>query len=150
MSEVVRDRKTGRIISGSVRKGSAGTKARNVSIKVRRLLRAMFSDHGEMKPYAVMAEIMADTAAPQSDRIKAANSLADRVDGKSVQAVELSGPGGEPIETTSEVTHHVSPSERLLSFFRTATVLDKHGGIPDPGGVREVGGDAPPGDAGGT
>lgn len=153
MSDVVRDQKTGQLISGSIRKGTGtkGTKARNVSVKVRRLLRAMFSaEHGEMKPYAVLAEIMGDKEAPPGDRIKAANSLADRIDGKAVQAVELSGPAGAPIETSSEVTHNVAPSELLLSFFKSVAVLDKHGGITFPDGVREVGGDASSGDGGGT
>ncbi len=150
MSDVVRDQKTGRVISGYVRKATPGTKARNVSVKVRRLLRAMFSgDHEEMKPYAVLAEIMGDKGSPPSDRIKAANSLADRIDGKAVQAVELSGPAGAPIETTSEVTHNVAPSELLLSFFKSVAVLDKHGGITFPDGVRPVDGDAPAGDGGG-
>jgi hypothetical protein len=47
--------------------------------------------------------------APAKDRVAAARELLDRVEGKAVQAIEMSGPDGQPIETRTEKLRRVSP-----------------------------------------
>jgi len=49
----------------------------------------------------VVINIMNNDEAKHSDRIKAAEMIIDRAYGKAIQATEISGPEGAPIETHS-------------------------------------------------
>ncbi len=46
-----------------------------------------------------LAEIMQDEEAPAAARVNAANSVLDRAWGKATQPMEMSGPGGGPVQT---------------------------------------------------
>lgn len=147
---ITRDEKTGKVTGGSIRKVAKIASAKGLSRRVRDMLKGMFpGQDAEMVPYAVMAECMADTEAEWKDRTKAAQYLSERMHGKPVQALEMSGPAGAPIQTESTVTHNVPPAERLLSLFKSLAVLDKHGGVPVPSGTGGVDGDASSGGVGG-
>ena len=56
------------------------------------------SKHG-VAALAVLVEVMKDSDAPAAARISAANALLDRGFGRPLQAVEMSGPEGGPIQT---------------------------------------------------
>lgn len=147
---ITRDGKTGKVTGGSIRKVAKIASARGLSRRVRDMLKGMFPDKdAEMVPLAIMAQCMVDTEAEWKDRTKAAIYLDERMHGKPVQAIEMSGPAGAPIQTDSTVTHNVPPAERLLSLFKSLAVLDKHGGVPVPGGTGPVDGDASSGGTGG-
>lgn len=148
--DVTRDARTGKVTGGSIRKVGRANRARYVSAKVKKLLQGMFGDEaGEWKPYAVAAEIMTSDASMPGDRLKAANMLAERMHGKAVQAIELSGPDGAPVQTESQVTHHAPAAERIADIFKTLSVMAQHGRLDVPGGTTGVGEESPPGDAGG-
>lgn len=71
-------------------------------------------DSGEAKrlrdvAYQTLEEVCRDTNAPPRDRAWAADRLLDRVEGKPVQAIEMSGPDGTAIRTTSEQLQRLSP-----------------------------------------
>lgn len=147
---ISRDPKTGKVTEGSIRKVAKIASAKGLSRRVREMLKGMFPDKdAEMVPYAVMAQCMADTEAEWKDRTKAAQYLSERMHGKPVQALELSGPAGAPIQTDSQVTHNVPPAERIVALFKTFAVLDKHGGVAVHGGDGPVDGEPASGSAGG-
>lgn len=56
-----------------------------------------------------LAEIMTDADAPHSARVSAANALLDRGFGKPMQAVEMTGKDGGPMEITGITRRIVDP-----------------------------------------
>lgn len=61
--------------------------------------------------YQTLEQVCKDTTASAKDRAWAADKLLDRVEGKPVQAIEMSGPEGAPIETRSERLERLSPEQ---------------------------------------
>lgn len=136
---ITRDEKTGKVTGGSIRKVAKIASARGLSRRVRDMLKGMFPDKdAEMVPLAIMAQCMVDTEAEWKDRTKAAIYLDERMHGKPVQAIEMSGPAGAPIQTDSTVTHHVPTPERIADLIRTFGVLAGR----SQGEAAEVGGEA--------
>lgn len=65
--------------------------------------------------YEWLIDIAADDTNRPTDRLKAIEMIAERVDGKPTTAVELSGPKGKPVEVTSNVSAALTTPERLAA-----------------------------------
>ena len=85
---------------GGARPG-AGRKPGKVN-QIKRDLASMAKGHAEAA-LATLVEIMTNPGEAASARVSAATALLDRGYGKPVQAMEHSGPDGEPIPTSLTV-----------------------------------------------
>jgi len=123
----------GRLGPGNnLRREGMRVRARNVSIRLRKEMVRRFENEviddttGEkfgreramLKHYFVMMSIMADVNEAAKDRLKAAEQLANRLDGKPVEEVELSAnvESGSPLERTLEGM----TADQLLEVVRAA------------------------------
>lgn len=61
--------------------------------------------------YQTLEKVCKDDRAPAKDRAWAADKLLDRIEGKPIQAIEMSGPDGKPIETRAERLERLSPDQ---------------------------------------
>jgi hypothetical protein len=141
----------GEFLPGSDMPGKAKkrSKAQLLSSRIRRMLEEEFQE-GDLLPYRIATEIAKSKDESSQDRLKAVSFLADRLHGKSVQAVELSGPKGGPVKTVTKNTTPEKPQHALISeALRSLAVLDRHRQLHGLGGVEGVAGDAEPGAGGG-
>lgn len=116
----------GKVKGGSLRKEGTRKRARGLSRWLRREMAKRYDD--ERAHYVWLMEIAANKAEKASDRIKAIDILAVRMDGKPAESIDLevSGPGGAAIQ--SEITaNERPPSERLAALLRSAAVLARAG-----------------------
>lgn len=120
MSEVKRDAK-GRVLPGSanLKTKTQHVKAKAVSSKLKReLIKRYGATEGRIKHYLVALDIMHDAANEPRDRLKACQFIAERVDGKAVDVVDLAA----VVETSSPLDRAIQDMtpEQLLELVRAA------------------------------
>lgn len=161
-----RDEK-GRLLPGnSVKKTGVHMKARKVSrgLKAEMVRRYQYQpldpdnpgepmgkERAVLKHYFALLDIMQSPVEKAADRIKAASEIANRIDGKPVQALELMGAGGGPVQSETLVTSNepdLSPAERLALAIKSLGILAQHGGIVAGSETDSVGGVPASGNAG--
>lgn len=127
----------------------ARSKAVLLSLRIRRMLEEKFQG-GDLLPYEVAAEILKSTEETAQDRLKAAAFLADRLHGKAMQRVELTGKRGGPVKTeTKDTTPEKAQHERISEAIATISVLARHAQFPVAGGNGSGSGEDASGTGGG-
>lgn len=131
----------GRVTGGSLRKASKLNNARGLAKKLRAEAKRRFGSAEKL--YFFYLDIAQNAAEKGADRIRAIEKYAERMDGKTVQAIELqmSGPDGGPVQTESTTRHDLAAPDRLAAV---ASVLRAAGALPSGGGPGDAGGGAPP------
>lgn len=117
--------------SGSFRPGVSGNPGGRP--KVLAEVRELAREHTEAAIRG-LARVLVEKKAPAMARIAAAEALLNRGWGKPAQAVEVSGPDGEPVK--SEISHAQSP-EQLAAVIRILA-----GAAPAAESVTVLGSDA--------
>lgn len=140
----------GKLLPGAkIRTKAKISKARLLSDRIRKMLAEEF-EGGDLLPYRVAAEILASKGEASQDRLKAGAFLADRLDGKTAQAIELTGKSGGPVKTVTKNTTPEKPQHALISeALRSLAVLDRHRQLHGLGGAEGVAGNAESGAGGG-
>lgn len=141
MSEVKRDAK-GRVLPGSanLKTKTQHTRAKAVSIKVKRELVKRYGEtEGRIAMYITAMDIMRDPTNDPNARLKAAEFLANRVDGKAVDHIVLTGQDGGPVQVESLSNDELTPSQRLALALKSLGILAQHGGLTAGGQVDGVG-----------
>lgn len=102
----------GKFIPGATQKLRMATH-RGLSRNLRRYMRAKFGD--ERVYYQWLVEIASPLGgAPAKERIKAIEIIADRVDGRPLAKLEVSGVDGKPVEVTG-VSPELTTAQRLAA-----------------------------------
>jgi hypothetical protein len=101
----------------SLRKLTKMMSVRGLSRELRKKLHEKF---GEERPYYNWLIDMASNAnTSEKVRLSAIQELANRIDGKPMQSIELSGPGGKPLQSeTTVTTNALGEPDRIAGVLR--------------------------------